>query len=60
MFGSKRQDEDVSLVEFMYVVYFHRMPGGGIVGDSSSVVVGLRSMSCVTSIVRAQLLPIVC
>ena len=58
----RMKDEDVSLVEFMYVVII-AYPGGVIVGDLARVfvVVGLRSMSCVTSIVRAQLiLPIVC
>ena len=46
----------------LYVRCIHRMPGGVIVGDSGGVPVAvfLRSMSYVTSIVRAQLLPIAC
>ena len=47
--------EDVSLVEFMYpVFFFNRMSGGVIVGDSGSLLL-LACVQCVTSIVRAQL-----
>ena len=51
--------EDVSLVEFVYVV-FNACQVELSQATRVSVVVGLRWMSCVTSIVRAQLLPIVC
>ena len=49
----------VSLVEFMHPV-FNGMPGGVIVGDAGSLLLWACSMCDVTSIVPAQLLPMVC
>ena len=42
----------------VYVPCIYRMPGGVVVGDSGLCCSG--PVRCVTSVVRAQLLPIVC